>query len=154
MELKVQPVNAIDSIIKNEIKNRKTNEATSFSAVMNEYTEKKKEEHTQLDFDSSSIKQLENLFDIDIEANKDKLVKDNGKLNILDIIDSYGDDLTGNDLRDFGNTVTALWKNGEIDDEDYYSAINWINQKVLEKSTELQVDDLKYKELDKITSNT
>lgn len=154
MEFKVNSINTIDQTKKSESKNEKVNDGTSFSAILNKCAENKKEEHTELDFNSSSIKQLERIFKIDIKANKDKLVKDNGKINLSEIIHTYGNNPSGNDLRDFQKNVTALWENGEIDNDDYYYALKWINEKILEKSKKLEVDDLEYKELDKITSKT
>lgn len=91
----------------------------------------------------NAINIIDNLLDTDIAENKDKYYKQNGKLNILDIIDRYGDSMGYSDLNEFAKAVNSLWENGEIDEKDYFIAIKWIAAKVKEKSIELEAENRK-----------
>ncbi len=101
------------------------------------------EEKFRKDSVDNAINMIDNLLDIDIAGNKDKYYKENGKLNILDIIDQYGDSMGYSDLNEFAKAVNSLWKNGEIDEKDYFAAIKWIAAKVKEKSIELEAENRK-----------
>ncbi|NLK22682.1 MAG: hypothetical protein GX309_01445 [Clostridiales bacterium] len=90
---------------------------------------------------STDVKRLEKLFNIDIKNNPEEFINSDGTINLFDIINSYGNNLSSNDLREFGDTINALYKNNKISDDDYFYALNWINKKFLEKSVTLSIHD-------------
>ncbi|GAA0075765.1 hypothetical protein UT300005_01430 [Clostridium sp. CTA-5] len=97
-----------------------------------------------------SIKDMEKIFNIDIIGNEDKYFKEDNKIDILKIIDNYGDNVGDNDLEDLQKTVTTLWKENMITDEDYFYAIKWIALKVEQKAIKIQLENVKKKTEDYI----
>lgn len=102
---------------------------------------------------STDVKRLEKLFNIDIKNNPEEFINSDGTINLFDIINSYGNNLSSNDLREFGDTIDALHKNNKISDNDYFYALNWINKKLLEKSVTLSIHDKIDKENLKIVNH-
>lgn len=104
-----------------------------------------------------SIEDMEKIFNIDIMGNEDQYFKEDNKIDILKIIDNYGDNVRDKDLEDLQKTVTTLWKEGMITDEDYFYAIKWIALKMEQKAIKLRLENVKketedniyYKDFDK-----
>lgn len=115
-----------DELLKS-IKTQKHNEVNLSNDVVNDK--------------STDVKRLEKLFNIDIKNNPEEFINSDGTINLFDIINSYGNNLSSNDLREFGDTINALYKNNKISDDDYFYALNWINKKFLEKSVTLSIHD-------------
>lgn len=93
----------------------------------------------KLDFDSKPVKDLEDILDFDLEKDKDRFIKKNGKINISDILNEYGSNVSGNDLKKLGETINSLYNSGAIDTEDYFYAMKWIATKQMEKSTQVGI---------------
>lgn len=93
----------------------------------------------KLDFDSKPVKDLEDILDFDLEEDKDRFIKKNGKINISDILKEYGSNVSGNDLKKLGETINSLYNSGAIDTEDYFYAMKWIATKQMEKSTQVGI---------------
>lgn len=93
----------------------------------------------KLDFDSKPVKDLEDILDFDLEEDKDRFIKKNGKINISDILNEYGSNVSGNDLKKLGETINSLYNSGAIDTEDYFYAMKWIATKQMEKSTQVGI---------------
>ena len=115
-----------DELLKS-IKTQKHNEVNLSNDVVNDK--------------STDVKRLEKLFNIDIKNNPEEFINSDGTINLFDIINSYGNNLSSNDLREFGDTINALYKNNKISDDDYFYALNWITKKFLEKSVTLSIHD-------------
>jgi len=79
---------------------------------------------------------------LDIKENDwNKLYKDNGKLNVVKMINDYGNNLTSNELNSFVGSMNKLYEEGMIDTEDYYYALRWIALKVQQFAIKLQIED-------------
>ncbi|SFC55727.1 hypothetical protein [Clostridium uliginosum] len=102
-----------------------------------ELTEKHKE------IVSKAIEDMEKIFNINMSKNPDEYYKKNKKINITEIIRKYGNNVSSNDLNDLEKTVTSLWKEGMIDDDDYFNAIKWITLKVEQKTVKLKLENEK-----------
>ncbi|MBW6410053.1 hypothetical protein [Clostridium weizhouense] len=97
-----------------------------------------------------NIKDMERILDIKIIGNEDKYFKEDNKIDIFKIIDNYGSNVSSNELEDFQRTVTTLWEEGMITDEDYFYAIKWIALKVEQKSIKIKLENVKKKTEDYI----
>lgn len=100
------------------------------------------ENYYKLDFDSKPVKDLEDILNFDLEDKKDKYIKKNGKINISDILNEYGSNVSGNDLKKLGETINSLYNSGAIDTEDYFYAMKWIATKQMEKSTQIGIEKM------------
>lgn len=133
--------------IADTIKSTKTiisnKEQLSFKEIVdgiNKSNEKNIEDNNyKLDFDSKPVKDLEDILDFDLEEDKDRFIKKNGKINISDILNEYGSNVSGNDLKKLGETINSLYNSGAIDTEDYFYAMKWIVTKQMEKSTQVGI---------------
>ena len=133
--------------IADTIKSTKTiisnKEQLSFKEIVdgiNKSNEKNIEDNNyKLDFDSKPVKDLEDILDFDLEEDKDRFIKKNGKINISDILNEYGSNVSGDDLKKLGETINSLYNSGAIDTEDYFYAMKWIVTKQMEKSTQVGI---------------
>lgn len=133
--------------IADTIKSTKTiisnKEQLSFKEIVdgiNKSNEKNIEDNNyKLDFDSKPVKDLEDILDFDLEEDKDRFIKKNGKINISDILNEYGSNVSGNDFKKLGETINSLYNSGAIDTEDYFYAMKWIVTKQMEKSTQVGI---------------
>ena len=142
----ISNINNITDSIKSARVSVSNNNQLTFKEIVdgvNEANKKNAEDnYYELDFDSKPVKDLEDILDFDLEERKDKYIKKNGKINISDILNEYGSNVSGNDLKKLGETINSLYNSGAIDTEDYFYAMKWIATKQMEKSTQIGIEKM------------
>lgn len=76
-----------------------------------------------------AIKDINEIFSIDILGNPDKFIKKDSTINITRILDIYGSNIKSSDLDDLSKSINTLMDNGLISNEDYFTALKWIATK-------------------------
>lgn len=101
------------------------------------------QQKTEVNYDSHFVHKLEDILGVTEDDIKTDFTKDNGKINIMEMLNKYGNDVSSKDLRELQGTVTGLYKEGSIDAKDYFTALKWIAEKMMQKSLKMQMNDLK-----------
>lgn len=139
---KVFNLNHIDS----QLIKRKPNTSSYVDFTMKFIEELVKTQETtkqkEVNCNSNYLKKLENILGTTEDDIKENFTKDNGKINIMDLLEQYGNDISSNDLKDLKDTICGLYKEGAIDDIDYFTALKWINEKIMQKEVKLKVTDI------------
>lgn len=93
-----------------------------------------------------SIKDIDQMCGIDILRNGDKFINKDNTINIMRILNIYGNKITSSDLDDVSKAINVFMDNGLIKSEDYYAALKWIATRQeavrIKMQNELRKDDL------------
>lgn len=138
MGIKIETISNIN--LENKSKISKKENGTFFNILNSQKSEVEKVEKEQLSkkYDNSSnIKVFGRILSIDMKENKEKYIKENGKLNIVEILNKYGDKVNTKGLNELVKVVNSLFKEGLIDEKDYIEALKWIRTKIFEKSLQI-----------------
>lgn len=100
---------------------------------------------------SWALKNLERIFHINMENNPERFYKENGQLNIMDIIEEYGDNVSFQDLKELSKTIIALKDLGKIDEEDFIKAMRWITDKIQGRAIQFENENRVAEELEKVS---
>lgn len=143
MEIKVNKVHE-ESIKLNKIS--KTD--NSFKSILREKKEKKdlltKDELSEIYDKSTNIKVFGSILKIDMKNDKDKYTKENGKVNLREILARYGDNVDTKGLNELSGVLTSMFKEGLLDEEDYFEGLKWIERKIFEKSIQINISKKKF----------
>lgn len=92
------------------------------------YSDKKSEEKLKsiIDYDSIHIRDLQNLLHKDIFSNEKKYIKENSKIDVINILKDYKEELSNEDLMVFSGVINGLWEDGYLDGEDYFDSMKWV----------------------------
>lgn len=120
----------------------------SFKSILKEKKEKKdlltKDELSEIYDKSTNIKVFGSILKIDMKSGKDKYTKENGKVNLKDILAKYGDKVDTKGLNELSGVLTSMFKEGLLDEEDYFEGLKWIERKIFEKSIQINIDKKKF----------
>lgn len=143
MEIKVNKVHE-ESIKLNKIS--KTD--NSFKSILREKKEKEdlltKDELSEIYDKSTNIKVFGSILKIDMKNDKDKYTKENGKVNLREILAKYGDNVDTKGLNELSGVLTSMFKEGLLDEEDYFEGLKWIERKIFEKSIQINISKKKF----------
>ena len=115
---------------------------------MREKKEKKdlltKDELSEIYDKSTNIKVFGSILKIDMKNDKDKYTKENGKVNLREILARYGDNVDTKGLNELSGVLTSMFKEGLLDEEDYFEGLKWIERKIFEKSIQINISKKKF----------
>lgn len=138
MGIKIETTSNIN--LENKSKVSKRENGTFLNILNSQKSEAEKAEKEELSkkYDNSSnIKVFGKILSIDMKKNKEKYIKENGKLNIVEILNKYGDKVNTKGLNELVTVLNSLFKEGLIDEKDYFEALKWIRTKIFEKSLQI-----------------
>lgn len=103
---------------------------------------------------SSAAKHIDEIAKTDICNGNEKYFEKDGTLNVRDIIVRFGNNISDKDLQKFQGEITGLWKQGLINDENYFEGMAWIEQKVLSRAINFIIKNKENNVLDRLTENS
>lgn len=118
--------------------------ASILKAEKSEAEKKEKEIVSKKLSESNNVKVFNNILNVDEPKGRNMYLKDNGKIDVMKMLKEYGNDVKTKDLNTLASVIGALYKEGLIDDEDYFNALKWIRTKIMEKSIEININKKEY----------
>ena len=149
MDIKVQGTHRIEFNPRGNTYCRRSNFYEIFNRAKQDIDEEKNaSEENKV---SWALKNLERIFHINMENNPERFYKENGQLNIMDIIEEYGDNVSFQDLKELSKTIIALKDLGKIDEEDFIKAMRWITDKIQGRAIQFENENRVAEELEKVS---